>query len=77
MDLLDAMEKSMRDKRRAEAEEEAARIEDKQEGKDDDFNPDDSVEEAADSENLGASGKGGKGKSSKNSRPKRSSARRS
>ena len=77
MDLLDALEKSLRDKRRAEAEEEAARIEDKQEGKDDDFNPDDSVEDAADGESPAASGKGGKGKSSKNSRPKRSSARRS
>ena len=77
MDLLDALEKSLRDKRRAEAEEEAARIEDKQEGKDDDFNPDDSVEDAADGESPVASGKGGKGKSSKNSRPKRSSARRS
>ena len=52
-------------------------IEDKQEGKDDDFNPDDSVEDAADGESPVASGKGGKGKSSKNSRPKRSSARRS
>ena len=77
MDLLDALEKSLRDKRRAEAEEEAAMIEDKQEGKDDDFNPDDSMEDAADGESPAASGKGGKGKSSKNSRPKRSSARRS
>ena len=76
MDLLDAMEKSLRDKRRLEAEAAAAaEIEDEQEGKDDDFHPEDSAEEAADGESPVASGKGGKGKSSKNSRPKRSSAR--
>ena len=77
LDLLDAMEKSLRDKRRAEAEEEASRIEDRQDGEDDDFDPNGSGEEAAEGESPVATGKGGKGKCSKNSRPKRSSARRS
>ena len=71
LDLLDAMEKSLRDKKRAEAE----ALEERQEEEDDDFKPEECAEEA----DIGDSpGKGvGKGKSSKNSRPKRSSARRS
>ena len=70
LDLLDAMEKSLRDKKRAEAE----ALEERQEEEDDDFKPEECAEEADIGDNPG---KGGKGKSSKNSRPKRSSARRS